>query len=91
MDLQKKINKNMRNTMAMPTGVDFPPPGEGVSVSTAAAMIIQTPIPMPPMIKRTLRPNLSIIQIALIVKIMPKVALSALIRAIWLALSNTFW
>lgn len=39
--LKKKANKNMRKTVAMPTGLDFSPSDPpGVSVTTAAAVKI---------------------------------------------------
>lgn len=84
------MNKKSKNTIDMPTDSVFAPPGDGVSVSTAATMIMQMPIPMPPTIRRNLRPNRSMIQMAFRVKMIPKVALSALISAIWLALLKTF-
>jgi hypothetical protein len=90
-DSQKNMNRNSRNTIEMPTGIVFAPPGDGVSVSTAETMIMQMPMPTPPAMRRTLRPKRSMIQMALRVKMIPNVALSALMRAIWPALVNTFW
>jgi hypothetical protein len=86
------MNKNIRNTIDIPTGSDLAPLGScGVSVSTAATIIMQRPIPIPPTIKRNFLPNRSIIQTAFRVKRIPKVAFRALIRAILLSLVNTFW
>lgn len=63
----------------MPTGSLLAPfASEGVCVSTAATMIMQIPMPMAPTISRNLRPKRSTVQVAFIVKMMPKVALRAL-------------
>jgi hypothetical protein len=40
------MNRKSKNTIAMPTGSDLTPAVVGVSVSTAATMIIQIPIPL---------------------------------------------
>jgi hypothetical protein len=89
---QKKINRNSRNTIDIPTGSDFAPLArEGVSVSTAETIIMQRPMPIPPTIRRNFRPNRSTIHTAFRVKIIPNVAFNAFMRAIWLLLVNTFW
>lgn len=90
-DLQKKANRKSKKTMLMPTGSLFAPPlSVGVSVSTAATMIMQIPIPMAPMMSRNLRPKRSTVQVAFIVKRILKVALRALMSAMVLALVKTF-
>ena len=78
----KKMNRKSKNTKAMPTDWDFAPLISGVSVSTAATMIMQIPIPIAPTIKRNFRPNRSVVQVALSVNKMPKVAFSALMRSV---------
>lgn len=91
-NLQKKMNRNSRNTIEIPTGSDLAPLArDGVSVSTAETIIMQRPMPIPPTIRRNFRPNRSTIQTAFRVKRIPKVAFNALMRAIWLLLVNTFW
>lgn len=89
-NLQKKANRNITKTMAMPTGSVLAPPGDGVCVSTVAAINMHIPIPIPPTMKRNLRPKRSTVQVALSVKMIPKVALRALIRATVSELLKTF-
>lgn len=90
-DLQKRAKRNMRNTIAIPTGSDFAPLGRvGVCVSTVAAMSMQMPIPIPPTMNRNLRPKRSTVQVALRVKMILKVAFKALIREMVSALVKTF-
>jgi hypothetical protein len=77
--LKKNANRNMRKTVAMPTLRGFPALRlPGVSVTTAAAVIMQSAIPTAPARNKKRRPNLSTVQVALSVKIIPKVPLSAL-------------
>jgi len=91
-DLQKKAKRKSKNTIDMPTGSLLPPFGlVGVSVSTAATMIMHIPMPMAPTIRRNLRPYRSTVQVAFMVNKILKVALRALMRAIVEALVKTFW
>lgn len=89
--LQKRAKRNIRNTIAIPTGCDFAPLGRvGVCVSTVAAISMQMPIPIPPTMNKNLRPKRSTVQVALSVKMMLKVAFKALIREMVSALVKTF-
>lgn len=44
--VQKNMNRKSKNTIEMPTDSVLAPWGVGVSVSTAATMIIQIPMPL---------------------------------------------
>lgn len=80
---QKKMNKKSKNTIAMLTGCDLAPAADvGVCVSTLAQTSMHRPMPTPPTIRRNFLPNRSTVQTALSVKIMPHVALRALINMI---------
>lgn len=77
------MKRKSRKTIEIPTDLLLPPSAVvGVSVSTAATMIIHMAIPRPPTINKKRRPKRSTVQVALSVKMIPKVALRALMRAI---------
>ena len=76
------MNRKSKNTIEMPTGSDLAPSLEvGVCDPTEATIIIATPMPTAPTISKNLRPKRSLVQAALSVKRIPKVALRALIRS----------
>lgn len=76
----------------MPTGFSLAPSGRvGVSVTTAATINMHMDIPAAPMRSSALRPNRSAIQVALRVKMMLKVPLSAFMSWICLLLVKTCW
>jgi len=83
--LKNRANRNIKNTVAIPTlgGLD-PSSRVGVSVTTAAAENMQTARPATPMRRIGLRPTKSAIQIAFRVKRMLKVPPKALMSWIWL-------
>lgn len=89
--LQKRAKRKSKKTIEMPTGLDLAPPARsGVSVSTAATMTMQIPMPMAPTMKRNLRPKRSTVQVALRVKRMEKVAFKALMSWMVSLLVKTF-
>lgn len=79
----------------MPTGVVFvgfggvPYCRVGVWVPTRVNAIMQAAMPRAPTMNKNFRPNRSTVQTAFKVKRMPKVALRALISAIWDGSVNT--
>jgi hypothetical protein len=89
--LKKKMNKNKRKTIAIPTGSLFKSPGRlGVLRPIRVTQSIHTAIPNAPTMKRNFRPYRSAVHIAFKVNRMPKVAFRAFIRAILLRSGNTF-
>ena len=77
--------------MAMPTGSPLESPLRfGVSSPTRETISMHVAIPRAPTMNRNFRPNRSTVQTALRVKRIPKVALSALIKAMVLGLVKTF-
>lgn len=88
--IKKKAKRNIKNTVAMPTLRNFPALGlPGVSVTTAAAVIIHTVMPTAPTRNKKRRPNLSTVQVALRVNKVPKVPSSALMSWIVSLAVNT--
>ena len=90
--LKKNAKRNMRKTVAMPTLRVLPSLRlPGVSVTTAAAINMHIAIPTAPARNKNRRPNLSTVQVALRVKMMPKVPFNALISWIVSLSVNTDW